>query len=85
MELQNLTWDLASYESLEKGMQEDIQKGLILERMGEVTCSKDGSPYFLKTQTYAELNPVKANIVKPHIITSTVEPKHTKKNKPQKA
>jgi len=29
MGFQNLTWDLASYESLEKGMQEDIQKGLI--------------------------------------------------------
>jgi predicted phosphohydrolase len=32
--------------------------------MGEATCGKDGSPYFLRALTYVELNPVKANIVK---------------------
>jgi putative transposase len=34
---------------------------------GRGTCGKDGSPYFLKTLIYVELNPLKANIVKsPH-------------------
>ena len=51
--------------------------------MGEVTCGKDGSPYFLKTLTYAELNPVKANIVKSLYDYWSVMPKH--KNKPQRA
>jgi hypothetical protein len=46
--------------------------------MGEATCCKDGSPYFLKTLTYAELNPVKANIIKSPYNTGTVVPKHTK-------
>jgi hypothetical protein len=53
--------------------------------MGEATCGKDGSYYFLKILTYVELNPAKANIVKSPMITSTVEPKHKKKDKPQRA
>ena len=32
--------------------------------MDKATYSKNSSPQFLKTQTNAELNPVKANIIK---------------------
>jgi hypothetical protein len=58
---------------------------LIFERIGEATCGKDGSPYFLKTLVYAELNPVKANIVKSPYNYGGVVPKHTKKDKTQRA